>query len=82
MVILSRRVNKWRETYRLSNASISLDTVDELGTFVEIEVMTENDESNPTQEIENLAKEIGAEGVPLLASYLELLIAKRSAVQP
>ena len=79
---LTTDVNKWRETYSLGNASISLDTVDELGTFVEIEVMTKNDESNPTKEIEKLAKEIGAEGVPLLASYLELLIAKRSAVQP
>src|SRR5512138_448050 len=31
-------VNKWRETFRLGTASVSLDSVDGLGTFAEIEV--------------------------------------------
>ena len=34
---------------------------------------------NPTAAIEKIAKEIGAEGEPLLASYLELLLDKRAA---
>src|SRR5208337_5362003 len=29
-------VNKWRETYRMDRAAISLDSVDELGPFAEI----------------------------------------------
>ena len=74
-------VDKWRETYRLGNASVSLDTVEGLGTFAEIEVITENENDNPTGLIEMIAKEIGVEGEPILASYLELLLAKRSAVQ-
>ena len=34
-------VNKWRENYQLGTTAISLDSVDELGTFVEIEVLAE-----------------------------------------
>lgn len=71
-------VNKWRETYRSDGATISLDNVDELGTFAEIEIIIENEDTNPTELIGKIAKEIGAEGEAILASYLELLLAKRS----
>jgi adenylate cyclase class 2 len=71
-------VNKWRENYKLGPASICLDTVDELGTFAEIEVITENESDNPTAAIEKIAQEIGVVGEPLLASYLELLLAKKA----
>ncbi len=70
-------VNKWRENYTLGTASISLDTVDELGTFAEIEVITRDENDNPTATIEKIAQEIGVEGEPILESYLELLLAKR-----
>ncbi len=56
--------------------SISLDTVEGLGTYAEIEVITENEDDNPTAAIETIAKEIGVKGEPILASYLELLLAK------
>ncbi len=69
-------VNKWRETYKLGTATVSLDTVDGLGTFAEIEVIAENETDNPTGLIEKIAKEIGANGEPILASYLEMLLAK------
>jgi adenylate cyclase, class 2 len=75
-------VDKWRENYRYDNAMISLDTVDELGTFVEIEVIAESEDSNAATEIEKISKEIGVHGEPILASYLELLLSKRSAAQP
>lgn len=71
-------VNKWRETYELGAASVSLDTVDGLGTFAEIEVIVQNEADNPTAMIEQIAKEIGVEGEPILASYLELLLAKKN----
>lgn len=71
-------VNKWRENYSFQGASIALDTVDELGTFAEIEIITEGEGENPTAKIEALAQEIGVKGEPLLASYLELLLAKRA----
>ena len=57
-------------------------TVDELGTFVEIEVIAESEDSDAAIQIEKISKEIGVHGEPILASYLELLLTKRSAVQP
>ena len=75
---LTTNVNKWRETYSFDGATISLDTVEELGTFVEIEVITENESDNPTDRITRLAQEIGVTGEPILASYLELLLTQRS----
>src|SRR5512137_367584 len=41
-------VDKMRETYRVGAATISLDTVEGLGTYAEIEVITESDGENPT----------------------------------
>ncbi len=79
--VKTAEVNKWRENYRLGTASISLDSVDELGTFVEIEVMTDLDGPDATKQINTLAKEMGIIGEPILASYLELLLSKRSGVQ-
>jgi adenylate cyclase class 2 len=70
-------VNKWRETFKLGNASVSLDTVDGLGTFAEIEVIVENESENPTDRIGEIAQEIGVEGEPILESYLEMLLAKK-----
>ena len=74
-------VNKWREMYKLGTVSVSLDTVDGLGTFAEIEVIVKNESDNPTGQIEKIAKEIGVDGKPILASYLELLLAKKTAEQ-
>jgi adenylate cyclase, class 2 len=74
-------VNKWRENYQLDNAAVSLDSVDNLGTFVEIEVMTEENEKAASTRIDAVSKEIGVQGEPILDSYLELLLAKRSGVQ-
>jgi len=74
-------VNKWRENFRLGVASISLDSVDELGTFAEIEVMAETDAADASARINKISQEIGIQGEPILASYLELLLAKRSAFQ-
>jgi adenylate cyclase, class 2 len=71
-------VNKWRETYKLGTASVSLDTVDGLGTFAEIEVIARDETDNPTAQIEKIAKEIGVTGVPILESYLEMLLDKQS----
>lgn len=71
-------VNKWRENYQLGVASIALDQVEELGTFAEIEIITEDEGENPTAEIEKIAREIGADGTPILESYLELVLAKRA----
>ena len=72
-------VNKWREHFVMGDASISLDTVEELGTFAEIEIIASPGDEDPTARIERIAQEIGVKGEPILASYLELLLAKRVA---
>ncbi len=72
-------VDKLRETYTLGSATVSLDEVDGLGSFAEIEVMTENGATNPEERIRKLAREIGVEGEPILKSYLELLLEKNEA---
>ena len=74
-------VNKWRENYRLSDAAITLDEVEGLGTFVEIEILAEDENSGTAARIEEIAKEIGVCGEPILASYLELLLSKQSGAQ-
>jgi adenylate cyclase class 2 len=75
-------VNKWRENYRLGDAAISLDVVDELGTFVEIEVIAEKEGPAAAGQIGKIAEGLGITGEPILASYLELLLTKRSGVRP
>jgi len=74
-------VNKWRENYRLFDAGIMLDEVEDLGTFVEIEILADDEISNTAARIEEVAKKIGVSGEPILASYLELLLTKQSAAQ-
>jgi hypothetical protein len=43
--------------------------------------MTDGDEKAASGQITIIAKEIGIQGEPILASYLELLLAKRSGVR-
>ena len=74
-------VNKWRENYRLFDAAITLDEVESLGTFVEIEILAEDESSDAAARIQEIAKEIGVDGEPILDSYLEMLLSKRSAAQ-
>jgi len=78
---ITAEVNKWRENYRLFDAVIALDEVEDLGTFVEIEILAEDENSDTAARIEEIAKEIGVSGEPILASYLELLLSTRSAAQ-
>lgn len=66
-------VDKWREYYEYRGALISLDEVRGLGTFVEIEAPSGTEQENPQEFVMEIAREIGVEGEPILASYLELL---------
>lgn len=80
--VKTAEVNKCRENFRYKNAAISLDSVDDLGTFAEIEIMAENDDVDISAHINKISEEIGIQGEPILTSYLEMLLSKRSAVQP
>lgn len=67
-------VRKWREYYQFRGATVSLDEVEGLGEFVEIELNDPDAVENPGGYVATLAAEIGATGEPILSSYLELLL--------
>lgn len=70
-------VKKWREYYRFRDAMVCLDEVEGLGEFVEIELGHPEGVEHPAEYVAGLAREIGITGEPILASYLELLLAER-----
>jgi adenylate cyclase, class 2 len=70
-------VDKVREYYSFENASIALDEVSGLGSYVEIEVMRSESDASETSTIEKIAEKIGVGGEQILASYLELILAKQ-----
>lgn len=71
-------VRKRREYYSYKSFTISLDDVDGLGQFVEIELLVSSRDLVPEAEraIEGLAKELGL-GERVDATYLELLLGRR-----
>ena len=70
-------VDKLRENYRYKDAMVSLDYVENLGTFVEIELSSDNEIENAIERINWIAKELDIKEEPILDSYLELLLAKQ-----
>jgi adenylate cyclase class 2 len=66
-------VRKRREYYTLRNASIALDQVENLGNFVEIEVIADITGPAAPDLIGELARDLGLSGDPILLSYLELI---------
>ncbi|KQC03092.1 MAG: hypothetical protein APR53_06100 [Methanoculleus sp. SDB] len=74
----SAQVRKLREEYRLRDVSVALDAVEELGSFVEIEVCTDEVTESAMELISAVQKEIGLAGPHIRESYLELLKATRS----
>jgi adenylate cyclase class 2 len=68
-------VEKWREYYSYRGATVSLDEVTGLGSFVEIEAPGSPGLQNPEEFVRAIAEELGIEGEPILSSYLELLLA-------
>ncbi|MCK9299575.1 class IV adenylate cyclase [Methanoculleus sp. YWC-01] len=83
-VILSRlgfrraaTVSKVREFYEIGDVTVTLDDVEGLGTFVEIEILTEDDKEDAADRITAIAKELGVDGPPIYTSYLEMLLSKQ-----
>jgi len=73
-------VCKDREYFRFAGSIISLDRVDGLGTFAEIEYAG-SDRQDAERTIAEIAQKIGVEGTPLLESYLELLLSRQSGAR-
>jgi adenylate cyclase class 2 len=68
-------VCKWREYYRVWGAIVTLDKVEDLGEFVEIELDPLAGE--PSSYLAELAEALGVTGDPIQDSYLELLEKKK-----
>ena len=69
------RVCKQRETYELPSATVALDDVEGLGTFVEIEVLANDGGDAAAETIGRLKNDLGIAGEAILDSYLELILA-------
>ncbi len=69
-------VRKVRETYQIDGASVMLDDVDGLGTFVEVEVITHDRRNGAAAILRDLAEKLGLPDEHITASYLELLLAQ------
>ena len=66
------QVDKRRETYRLEPLSVCLDQVAELGSFVEIELLSEEEN---VERLEEIRRELGLEAAQLEGrTYLELIL--------
>ncbi len=70
-------VSKMREFYEIGDVTVTLDDVEGLGTFVEIEILTEDDKEDAADRIGAIAKELGVDGPPIYTSYLEMLLSKQ-----
>ncbi|MCK8517499.1 class IV adenylate cyclase [Methanoculleus sp. 7T] len=70
-------VSKVREFYELGDVTVTLDDVEGLGTFIEIEILTEEGKEDAADRIGVIAKELGVDGPPIYTSYLEMLLSKR-----
>ena len=70
-------VSKVREFYGIGEVTVTLDDVEGLGTFVEIEILTEESKEDAADRIGAVAKELGVAGPPIHTSYLEMLLAKQ-----
>ncbi|TAJ43823.1 class IV adenylate cyclase [Methanofollis fontis] len=69
----SAEVYKNREEFALGSATIALDQVEGLGSFVEIEVMAHQCDDEAERRIDEIKGELGIEGEHIPQSYLELL---------
>ncbi|MDD1674113.1 MAG: class IV adenylate cyclase [Methanomicrobiales archaeon] len=69
-------VRKVRSYYQLADASVALDRVDGLGTFVEIEASAHLSPAEASATVDRTVKKLGIAGEYIALSYLEMLLAK------
>ena len=72
------QVVKERDLYQLEGATIALDTVESLGTFIEIEAAPGLSREEAVRRIQGIAEELGVRGESLSLSYLEMICTTRS----
>ena len=57
--------------------TVTLDDVEGLGRFIEIEILTEDDTKDAAERIGAVAKGLGVDGPPIYTSYLEMLLSRQ-----
>ncbi|MFT4922151.1 MAG: adenylate cyclase class 2 [Haloarculaceae archaeon] len=71
-------VRKERDLYALAGCTVTLDTVDGLGEFVEVETETDDDVAPAREEVTSVLERLGLDpSETIRTSYLGLLIARR-----
>ncbi len=71
----SARLVKHRETWHLDGATVCIDSIDGLGSFAEVEVLSD-DAAAASKKVEELVKQLGLEGAQRHSlSYVEMAIA-------
>jgi len=70
-------VSKIREFYEMGDVTVTLDDIESLGLFIEIEILTEENKEDAADRIGAIAKELGVDGPPIYTSYLEMLLSKQ-----
>lgn len=70
-------VLKVREFYEMGGVTVTLDDIEGLGLFIEIEILTEENREDAADRIGAIAKELGVDGPPIYTSYLEMLLSKQ-----
>jgi adenylate cyclase class 2 len=70
------QVVKERDLYLLEGATIALDRVETLGTFIEIEAPMGLSRKEAVRRITMLAEKLGVRGESLSLSYLEMLLSR------
>ncbi|KAF1073347.1 class IV adenylate cyclase [Methanogenium sp. MK-MG] len=73
---ISATVRKERHEYQYGGTTIALDCVEGLGTYIEIEVLTDTDIAAADKKIDAVKKELNIFGAHIPVSYLELLLSK------
>jgi len=69
-------VVKERDLYRVERFTIALDTVEGLGTFIEIEAPMGLPRAEAVRRITQISETLGVRGESLSLSYLEMLLSK------
>ncbi len=68
-------LRKTREPWTLGDVHVTIDTLEGLGTFAEVEVLAD-DEAHATEMVESVLKGLGLEGATRMeTSYLEMALA-------
>ncbi len=78
---LKLQVIKQRDTYKLDGAKIEIDQVEHLGQFVEIEIITDQDDNDSFDKVKQLASRLGIEEANFISLRYPEMIWQRQKIK-